>query len=59
MKWRSLYICLLRLHPPAFRHRFGDEMLHIFDEVTPQGRVTPLFADALSSLCRQWLLNPE
>jgi hypothetical protein len=29
---RRLYILLLRLHPRAFRQRFGDEMLGIFDQ---------------------------
>ena len=29
---RSLYRRLLCLHPPAFRQRFAEEMLWIFDE---------------------------
>jgi hypothetical protein len=28
---RHLYVWLLQLHPAAFRQRFGDEMLEIFD----------------------------
>lgn len=51
---RSLYIQLLRLHPAAFRRRYGDEMLSIFDEA---GRPAPLLADALLSLTRQWVLR--
>lgn len=51
---RQLYILLLRLHPPAFRQRFGDEMLGIFDE-SPEK--TPLLADGLVSLFRQWTLR--
>jgi hypothetical protein len=55
---RSLYIGLLRIHPPGFRQRYADEMLSIFDEAAPHGNVAPLFADAFRSLCRQWLLRP-
>lgn len=51
---RSLYIQLLRLHPAAFRRRYGDEMLAIFDEA---GQPAPLLADAALSLARQWLLR--
>jgi Ca2+-binding EF-hand superfamily protein len=48
---RRLYILLLQLHPPAFRQRFGDEMLGIFDEAPEK---TLLLADGLVSLFRQW-----
>ena len=58
MTWRALYIGLLRLHPPGFRQRYADEMLWIFDEASARGSAAPLFADALRSLCRQWLLRP-
>jgi Ca2+-binding EF-hand superfamily protein len=51
---RRLYIVLLRLHPPAFRQRFGDEMLGIFDE-SPQK--ASLIADGFVSLFRQWTLR--
>jgi hypothetical protein len=51
---RRLYILLLRLHPPTFRQRFGDEMLGIFDE-SPEK--TSLLADGLVSLFRQWTLR--
>jgi hypothetical protein len=30
---RAVYAALLRVHPRAFRNRFGDEMLCIFDEI--------------------------
>lgn len=49
-----LYRCMLWLHPPAFRRRFADEMLSIFDEASPR---TSLFSDALISLWRQWLVR--
>ena len=29
---RWLYIQLIWMHPVRFRHRFGDEMLGIFDQ---------------------------
>jgi Ca2+-binding EF-hand superfamily protein len=51
---RRVYTLLLRLHPSAFRHRFGDEMLAIFDESPEKA---PLLADALVSLFRQWTLR--
>ena len=54
---RSLYRWLLRLHPEAFRHEFADEMLWIFDEASTNGSVAPLFADALASIARQWILR--
>ncbi|MGC4056064.1 MAG: EF-hand domain-containing protein [Paludibaculum sp.] len=54
---RSLYIQLLRLHPAAFRQRYGDEMLSIYDEAARSGRPWPLFGDACLSLGRQWLLR--
>jgi hypothetical protein len=52
---RWMYIQLLWMHPPAFRSRFGDEMLADFDEST---RRAPLLLDAVASLGRQWLLRP-
>ncbi len=48
---RRLYILLLRLHPRAFRQRFGDEMLGIFDESAEK---VPLMTDGIASLFRQW-----
>lgn len=55
---RQLYILLIRLHPRAFRERFGDEMLSIFDQSASQGSRAWLFADALSSTLRQHVLRP-
>jgi CubicO group peptidase (beta-lactamase class C family) len=54
---RNLYRFLVRLHPAAFRREFADEMLWIFDETSARGTTAPLFADALSSLARQWVLR--
>lgn len=56
---RSLYRLLLNLHPPAFRERFAAEMLWIFDEAAATQGVPRLFADALVSLMRQWVVRPE
>jgi hypothetical protein len=54
---RALYASLLRLHPPAFRRKFGREMLWIFDEArVSEGAFVPLF-DLLISFLRQWLLR--
>lgn len=52
---RSLYRSLLRLHPPAFRRQFAEEMLWIFDET---GGAVSLVADGFTSLVRQWLTRP-
>lgn len=52
MRW--FYIFLLRLHPRAFRQRFGDEMLAIFDQSSEK---VSLIADGLLSLVRQRALR--
>ena len=54
---RWLYFCLLRLHPRAFRQRFGLEMLSIFDDHAG-GKRGALLVDAVISLVRQRLLRP-
>src|SRR4029077_20245179 len=54
---RSLYRCLLRLHPPSFQREFADEMLWIFDEIAAKQSTLPLFGDGLVSLARQWVLR--
>jgi hypothetical protein len=56
---RHLYRCVLHLHPPAFRQRFGDEMLLIFDQQQRALGALRLLVDALVSLGRQWILRPE
>jgi len=56
---RWFYAGLLRLHPPGFRQRFGQEMLWIFDQAAANGGTAPLLADAVLSLWRQWTLRSE
>ena len=56
---RSLYRCAVRLHPPAFRSHFADEMLSIFDRAHGTAAGLKLIVDALFSLARQWALRPE
>lgn len=56
---RSLYSCLLRLHPSAFRDRFGDEMLSIFDQTGRRIAQLSLVLEGALSLTRQWALRRE
>ena len=56
MMTRTFYRWLVCLHPPAFRLRFEEELLWIFDESSASG-AGPLFYDAAISLLRQWLLR--
>jgi len=54
---RALYSSLLLLHPRAFRERFSDEMLSIFDEIPATRDRAFLLYDALRSLGFQWLFR--
>src|SRR5262252_4800391 len=54
---RSLYRCLLRLHPPSFQAQFANEMLWIFDETAKRQGVLRLLGDGLLSLARQWFVR--
>ncbi len=54
---RTLYTCLLLMHPPAFRRRFTSEMLCIFDEGLPSTGALTLLFDGFASLARQWVLR--
>ena len=54
---RALYRCLIWLHPPAFRLRFEQELLWIFDESSDASGTVPLLYDAVISLLRQWLMR--
>lgn len=56
---RGVYRCLVRLHPSAFRLRFQDEMLWIFEEGGNTFGRASLIRDAVASLFRQWLRNPN
>jgi len=53
---RTLYRWLIGLHPPAFRWRFEEELLWIFDESCEASGAALLY-DAAISLLRQWLLR--
>jgi hypothetical protein len=54
---RGLYRCLLRLHPVAFRLRFEEEMLWIFDQAAGSWGAASLVRDAAISLSRQWFFR--
>ena len=54
---RALYRSLIGLHPPAFRLRFEEELLWIFDESCDESSAILLVYDAVISLLRQWLLR--
>jgi len=56
---RPLYRSMLRLHPPAFRKRFEDEILSIFDAAATSSDRIRLLIDAVFSLARQWMLRQE
>ena len=53
---RFLYRLLIHSHPRRFRERFGDEMLSIFDEMSPRNGVV-LITDGVVSLLRQRILR--
>ena len=57
MMTRPLYRRLICLHPPAFRLRFEEELLWIFDESSDASGAAPLLYDAAVSLLRQWLMR--
>lgn len=54
---RILYRLLVCLHPPAFRLRFKEELLWIFDESRHASGSAPLLYDAGISLLRQRLVR--
>jgi hypothetical protein len=55
---RSVYGTLVLLHPPEFRHAFGDRMLLIFDEMSAANSAgIGVYFDALISLARQWIVR--
>jgi uncharacterized membrane protein len=57
MMTRNLYRWLICLHPPAFRLRFEEELLWIFDESSDASGAAPLVYDAAVSLLRQWFIR--
>lgn len=56
---RRLYRCLVWLHPAAFRLRFEEEILWIFDEASDGWGAASLLRDASISLLRQRLLRSQ
>jgi uncharacterized membrane protein len=54
---RTVYRCLVCLHPAAFRLRFEEELLWIFDESVDASSAAPLLGDAVISLLRQWFVR--
>jgi hypothetical protein len=54
---RTFYRWLVCLHPPAFRLRFQQELLWIFDESHDALGTGPLLYDVVISLMRQWLMR--
>ena len=56
---RAAYRALLVAHPPSFRDEFGDEMLLIFEETTPDrpALAIALLGDCLVSALRQWFIG--
>jgi hypothetical protein len=54
---RRIYQLLLRMHPPAFRERFADEMLWLFDETLGDAGLFKLYTDAAYSLVKQHTAN--
>src|SRR5262249_39963364 len=54
---RSLYRCLLCLHPPSFQVQFANEMLWIFDETAKRQGILRLLGDGFLSLARQWFVR--
>ncbi len=56
---RSLYQFVLWMHPSAFRRRFRDEMMSIFDEAGAHQSGFALLLDGFISLGRQWLIRTD
>lgn len=54
---RRIYQLLLRMHPPAFRERFADEMLWLFDETLGDAGLFKLYTDAACSFVKQHMSN--
>jgi hypothetical protein len=55
---RHLYRATIRLHPTAFRRRFGGEMLSIFESTKGKSARLGLLFDCLVSSIRQGILRP-
>jgi len=56
---RSIYTGLVWSHPPAFRRRFGEELLCIFDETWRERCHESVFADVVTAVVRQWVFRSD
>ncbi|MEZ2348488.1 hypothetical protein [Terriglobus sp. RCC_193] len=54
---RGVYQLLLALHPAAFRERFAQEMLWVFDQTVGDTGVCHALADGTLSVMKQWAAN--
>lgn len=54
---RRIYQLLLALHPAAFRERFAQEMLWVFDQTVADTGVCHALADGTLSVMKQWAAN--
>ena len=54
---RHLYRAAVRLHPPGFRNRFGEEILSIFESTQGKSARFSLLCDCLLSSLRQRILR--
>ncbi|MEG9432718.1 hypothetical protein [Terriglobus sp. ADX1] len=54
---RRIYQLLLALHPAAFRERFAQEMLWVFDQTVADTGVCRALADGILSATKQWAAN--
>jgi len=52
---RHVYRLLLVLHPRAFRERFAQEMLWVFDQSALETGAQHLIADGMMSAVKQWM----
>ena len=54
---RRIYQLLLALHPAAFRERFAEEMLWVFDQSVADTGACHALADGALSVMKQWAAN--
>src|SRR5258708_17417309 len=57
--YRMAYLCIVRLHPHAFRDQFGEEMMWTFEQAVETHGAFRLLGDGLVSLTRQWVFRPR
>jgi hypothetical protein len=50
---RILYQTIIQMHPASFRGEFGEEMLWIFDEESPEGNAVRMLLDGMRSIVLQ------